>query len=137
MRAERQGSIERHARDLSRSRGWQKTKAVPGIGIMRDTPPNPGVQVTASSVRCAPASGRGSGLALCGRVFPALRTPYLLMGDDAEGIYAFTLGDLDDPDFLPTSKTIRQGEASKPVCAPPTHAPSTKLLTRHSGRCYR
>jgi len=59
MRAERQGSIERHARDLSRSRGWQKTKAVPGIGITRYTSPNHALHLTASSVRScvAPASG--------------------------------------------------------------------------------
>jgi hypothetical protein len=30
-----------------------------------------------------------------------LRIPYLLMVDDAEGIYALTLGDLDDPLIIP------------------------------------
>jgi hypothetical protein len=61
MRAERQGSIERHARDLSRSRGWQKTKAVPGIGITRYTSPNQALYLTASSVRSSVAPTVGSG----------------------------------------------------------------------------
>jgi hypothetical protein len=30
---------------------------------------------------------------------------------------------------VPTSKRSRQVEASKHVCAPPTHAPNKKLLT--------
>jgi hypothetical protein len=55
-----------------------------------------------------------------------LRIPYLLMVDDAEGIYALTLGDLDDPYFRTnTQKDLPSGSVKASLR-------STDSCTKHT-----